>query len=107
MNDQPAGGSAGFFDEKFETTNIWPTLKVFGHFDDAEKVGLRESCFGGDNGTDRNKFYVNGREVKLLGTCRYDISLRCGRTTTSEEDRQEIRAYRDVNIMESIALPEE
>lgn len=62
------------------------------------KVGFRELHFGGRDGTAPNKLYVNGKEVKLRGTCRHDVSLRGGRSTTKEEDWAEIRAYREANI---------
>ena len=62
------------------------------------KVGFRELHFGGRDGTASNKLYVNGKEVKLRGTCRHDVSLRGGRSTTREEDWAEIQAYREANI---------
>lgn len=63
-----------------------------------ERVGFREIHYGGRDGTDTNKLYVNGREVKLRGTCRHDVSPRGGRSTTAQEDWDEISAYRDANI---------
>lgn len=63
-----------------------------------ERVGFREICYGGKNGTDANKLYVNGKEIKLRGTCRHDVSPRGGRSTTRQEDWEEIRAYRNSNI---------
>lgn len=64
----------------------------------SQKLGFRELHYGGRDGTEPNKLYVNGKEIKLRGTCRHDVSLRAGRSTTREEDWQEIQAYRDANI---------
>jgi len=64
----------------------------------SERIGFREIWFAGKKGGERNKVYVNGQEVKLRGTCRHDVSLRFGRSTTPEEDWAEIRAYKDANI---------
>lgn len=63
-----------------------------------EKIGFREICFAGKKGSGKNKVYVNGREIKLRGTCRHDVSFRFGRSTTAEEDWAEIRAYKAANI---------
>lgn len=63
-----------------------------------QMIGFRELRYGGADGTDANKLYVNGREVKLRGTCRHDVSWKSGRSTTREEDWDEIRAYREANI---------
>ena len=62
------------------------------------RVGFREIHYGGRDHTDPNKLYVNGKEVKLRGTCRHDVSCKRGRSTTREEDWEEIRAYRAANI---------
>lgn len=61
-------------------------------------IGFREIWYGGAHGTEPNRIYVNGREVKLRGTCRHDVSDRHGRSTTREEDWAEILAYRAANI---------
>ena len=63
-----------------------------------EKIGFREIWFSGKNGSDSNKVYVNGKQVKLRGTCRHDVNFRLGRSTTEEEDWAEIRAYKEANI---------
>ena len=63
-----------------------------------QRVGFREVTYGGARGTEPNRVYVNGREVKLRGVCRHDISDRFGRSTTREEDFAEVAAYRDANI---------
>lgn len=63
-----------------------------------ERVGFREVTYGGARGTAPNRVYVNGREVKLRGVCRHDVSDRFGRSTTREEDFAEVAAYRDANV---------
>ncbi|MGN0277698.1 MAG: glycoside hydrolase family 2 TIM barrel-domain containing protein [Hominisplanchenecus sp.] len=63
-----------------------------------EKIGFREIYYGGMEGTDRNKVYVNGMEVKLRGTCRHDVSDDLGRSMTREECYAEARAYKNANI---------
>lgn len=63
-----------------------------------EKIGFREISFAGKRGTAKNKVYVNGKEVKLRGTCRHDVSYRFGRSTTAQEDWDEVRAYKEANI---------
>ena len=37
-------------------------------------VGIRQITYGGDRGTERNKVYINGREIKLHGLCHHDVS---------------------------------
>lgn len=61
-------------------------------------VGIREITYGGRNGTDRNKVYVNGREVKLRGLCHHDVSHLYGRSLTREEIEYEIRTYKEHNL---------
>lgn len=63
-----------------------------------ERVGFREIHYGGREETDANKVYVNGREVKLRGTCRHDVSDDLGRSMTREESYAEIEAYKKANI---------
>lgn len=63
-----------------------------------EKVGFREIHYGGRDGSDKNKVYVNGKEVKLRGTCRHDVSDDLGRSMTREEAYKEIEAYKKANI---------
>lgn len=62
------------------------------------KVGIREITFGGKNGTDKNKVYVNGREIKLHGVCRHDVSHLYGRSLTKEDIYNEILSYKKNNI---------
>ena len=62
------------------------------------KTGLRLLDFGGSNGSDRNRLYVNGREIKLRGVCRHDVSWRYGRSMSEEEELQEILAYKRNNV---------
>lgn len=61
-------------------------------------VGIREITYGGKNGTDRNKVYVNGREIKLRGLCHHDVSHLYGRSLTREDIEYEIRTYKEHNI---------
>ena len=61
-------------------------------------VGLREITYGGKNGTDRNKVYVNGQPVKLRGVCRHDVSQKYGRSITREQAFKEVRTYKEHNI---------
>lgn len=63
-----------------------------------ERIGFREIHYGGRDGSDVNKIYVNGKEVKLRGTCRHDVSVESGRSVTREECYAEIRAYKNANI---------
>lgn len=63
-----------------------------------EKIGFREIQYGGKDGTDGNKVYVNGHEVKLRGTCRHDVSDNLGRSMTREEAYAEATAYKNANI---------
>lgn len=63
-----------------------------------ENIGFREIHYGGREGTDVNKVYVNGKEVKLRGTCRHDVSDDLGRSMTREEAYQEAAAYKKANI---------
>ena len=63
-----------------------------------EKVGFREIQYSGKDGTDKNKVYVNGKEVKLRGTCRHDVSYDLGRSMTREQSYAEIEAYKKANI---------
>lgn len=62
------------------------------------EVGLREICYGGANGTDKNKVYINGKEIKLRGVCRHDVSADKGRCITDEEAFEELSAYKRNNI---------
>lgn len=62
------------------------------------KTGLRLLDFGGSNGSDRNRLYVNGKEIKLRGVCRHDVSYRYGRSMSKEEELREILAYKRNNI---------
>lgn len=62
------------------------------------RIGFRQICYGGMRHTEKNKVYVNGREVKLRGVCRHDVSWRYGRSVSREEIRAELLAYRRNNI---------
>lgn len=62
------------------------------------KFGFREITYGGKNGTDKNKIYINGKEVKLRGVCRHDVSRLYGRSITKEDIYNEIKTYKEHNI---------
>lgn len=63
-----------------------------------QRVGFRQICYGGMRGTDRNKLYINGREIKLRGVCRHDVSYLYGRSITNEDIRHEIESYKKHNL---------
>lgn len=62
------------------------------------KFGFREITYGGKNGTEKNKIYVNGKEIKLRGVCRHDVSRLYGRSITKEDIYHEIKTYKEHNI---------
>lgn len=62
------------------------------------KFGFREITYGGKNKTDKNKIYVNGKEIKLRGVCRHDVSRLYGRSVTKEDIYNEIKTYKEHNI---------
>lgn len=62
------------------------------------KFGFREITYGGKNGSDKNKLYVNGKEIKLRGVCRHDVSRLYGRSITKEDIYNEIKTYKEHNI---------
>lgn len=76
------------------------TLKVNGITMQANTYtfGFREIIYGGKNGTDKNKVYVNGTEIKLRGVCRHDVSHLYGRSITDEDVYNEILTYKQNNI---------
>lgn len=63
-----------------------------------ELVGFRQIEYAGANNTDKNKVYVNGKEIKLRGVCRHDISHQYGRSLSAEEELQEILAFKRNNV---------
>ncbi len=62
------------------------------------KFGFREITYAGAKGTDKNRIYVNGREIKLRGVCRHDVSRLYGRSVTKEDIYNEIKTYKEHNI---------
>lgn len=64
----------------------------------SHQLGFREITYGGKNGTDKNKVYINGNEIKLRGVCRHDVSHLYGRSLTREDIDHEIRSYKRNNI---------
>lgn len=61
-------------------------------------VGIREICFGGAKESDKNKIYINGKQIKLRGVCRHDVSHLYGRSLTKEDIYNEIATYKACNI---------
>lgn len=61
-------------------------------------IGFREILYGGKKSTDKNKLYVNGKEIKLRGVCRHDVSHLYGRSLTYDDMLKEIKAYKKNNI---------
>lgn len=66
--------------------------------ENVQKIGIREITYGGQNGTDKNKIYVNGSAVKLRGVCRHDVSHLYGRSLTKEDIYHEILTYKKNNV---------
>ena len=64
----------------------------------SQKIGFREITYGGARGTDINKVYINGKEVKLRGVNRHDVSVDMGRSTTKEQDWYDIQGYKEHNV---------
>lgn len=62
------------------------------------KLGFRHICYGGMRNTDKNKVYINGKEIKLRGVCRHDVSYKYGRCMNNEEIKNEILSYKKNNI---------
>lgn len=62
------------------------------------KFGFREITYGGKNGTEKNKIYVNSKEIKLRGVCRHDVSRLHGRSITKADIYHEIKTYKEHNI---------
>lgn len=61
-------------------------------------TGLRTIDYASRYGGDVNKLYINGKEIKLRGVCRHDVSYRYGRSMSAEEELREILAYKRCNI---------
>ncbi len=62
------------------------------------RFGFREIAYGGKNNTDKNKIYINGKEIKLRGVCRHDVSRLYGRSVTKDNIYNEIKTYKEHNI---------
>lgn len=63
-----------------------------------EQVGFRSLEYGGAGGKDKNKLFVNGKEIKLRGVCRHDISSKYGRSLTEDEEKDEVLSFKNNNI---------
>ncbi|HIU69711.1 MAG TPA: hypothetical protein IAD23_07135 [Candidatus Scubalenecus merdavium] len=61
-------------------------------------VGLRQIEYGGMHGTEKNKIYINGKEIKLRGVCRHDVSAQFGRSVDDRELEKELHIYKRNNI---------
>ncbi|NJK95574.1 MAG: hypothetical protein HC905_12315 [Bacteroidales bacterium] len=57
-----------------------------------QKVGFREITILG------NLLMVNGKNVKLRGTCRHDVSSTLGRCTTPELDEADVKLIKEANL---------
>ena len=66
--------------------------------ENTQKTGIREITSGGEKGTPANRIFVNGREIKLRGVCRHDVSHLYGRSLTKEDIYNEILTYKKNNI---------
>lgn len=64
----------------------------------SETIGFRRIDFNGINGTAKNKVYINGKEIKLRGVCRHDISYKYGRSLTPQEELTEVLSYKHNNV---------
>ncbi len=62
------------------------------------RIGFRQIWYGGANGTEKNRVYINGKEIKLRGVCRHDVSWKYGRSMSKDELRHEILSYKKNNI---------
>ena len=56
------------------------------------RIGFRQIQIKG------NRVYVNGREVKLRGVCRHEISPLNGRTLTKELMEKDVRLFKEANV---------
>lgn len=61
-------------------------------------VGLRQIEYGGMHGTEKNKIYINGKEIKLRGVCRHDVSAQFGRSVDDRKLEKELLLYKQNNI---------
>jgi len=58
----------------------------------AREIGFREVKIVG------NRMFVNGKQVKLRGACRHDISPDLGRSTTAALDSVDVRLFKEANM---------
>ncbi len=57
-----------------------------------QSLGFREIKVEG------NRVFVNGNEIKLRGACRHDIHPLLGRSTTPQQDRQDVLLAKEANF---------
>jgi hypothetical protein len=63
-----------------------------------ERVGFRRITFGGKDGSDPRKVYVNGQPVKLRGVNLHDFSWDKGRVTSSPINQQDVAQLKACNV---------
>lgn len=59
-------------------------------------IGFRQIEYGVEG--EENKVLINGKQVKLRGVCRHDVSYKYGRSLDKEEELSEILSYKQNNI---------
>jgi hypothetical protein len=63
-----------------------------------ERVGFRRITFGGKEGSDPRKVYVNGQPVKLRGVNLHDFSWDKGRVTSPAINEQDVAQLKACNV---------
>jgi hypothetical protein len=58
----------------------------------SRKIGFREITVSG------NQLLINGKSIKLRGTCRHDISAELGRSTSKELDETDVKLIKEANL---------
>ncbi|MDD7739786.1 MAG: glycoside hydrolase family 2 TIM barrel-domain containing protein, partial [Lachnospiraceae bacterium] len=62
------------------------------------RIGFRQITYGGNDPMTKNRVLINGKEIKLRGVCRHDVSWKYGRSMSKEELQHEILSYKKNNI---------
>ncbi len=62
------------------------------------KVGFRRITFGGKEGTNPRKVYVNGKPIKPQGMNLHDYSLEKGRSTTAQINERDVAQLKGCNV---------
>ena len=63
-----------------------------------EKIGFRRITYGGKDGSDSRKVYVNGKQVKLRGVNLHDYSWDRGRVTSAEMNERDVAQLKSCNV---------